>query len=58
MPSKVFAPLALLWAVLLVTAASSATTSDPGADMPVWPFALGTVAAVGVAAIWQVRRRP
>lgn len=31
---------------------------DPDADMPIWPFAAGTVAAVGVAAIWATRRRP
>lgn len=35
-----------------------ASPREPDADPPVWPFAAGTVAAVGVAALWATRRRP
>ncbi|MCV6986582.1 hypothetical protein H7H78_14450 [Mycobacterium shinjukuense] len=29
-----------------------------GDDVPAWPFALGTVAAVAAAALWAARRKP
>jgi MYXO-CTERM domain-containing protein len=34
----------------------AATSTDD--DVPVWPFAVGAVAAVAVGAVWAMRRRP
>src|SRR5262249_43406104 len=36
----------------------AATGTDGGAQLPVWPFVAVTVALVGAAAWWAVRRRP
>jgi copper resistance protein C len=36
----------------------AAARPDPGDDVPVWPFVVVTVLAVGAAALWAVRRRP
>ncbi len=46
--------------------AAQVSTGAPGSvvaatdanDVPTWPFVLGTVAVVAVAALWAVRRRP
>ena len=40
----------------LASASPAVPDSDP--DLPVWPFAVGTIAAVAVAAFWSVRRKP
>ncbi|EUA08132.1 hypothetical protein I546_4836 [Mycobacterium kansasii 732] len=37
-----------------VTVAESTTD----ADVPTWPFAVGTIAAVAAGALWAMRRRP
>lgn len=42
----------------LRTPGPAAAPRDPDADMPVWPFAVGTIVAVGVVAFWSTRRRP
>ena len=39
------------------TPGPSAAPSDAGDNVPVWPFVAITVAAVGAAALWEVRRR-
>jgi copper resistance protein C len=36
----------------------AAAGPDPNDDVPVWPFVVVTVLAVGGAALWAVRRRP
>ncbi|MDT5349845.1 MAG: copper resistance protein [Mycobacterium sp.] len=36
----------------------AAAANDTGDDVPVWPFVVITVAVVGAAALWAVRRRP
>lgn len=48
----------LLWAVVTVVALLTAAAPDPDGDMPVWPFAVGAIAAVAAGAFWSVRRRP
>jgi drug/metabolite transporter (DMT)-like permease len=48
----------LLWAAVAVVAVLTAAAPDPDGDMPVWPFAVGAIAAVAAAAFWSVRRRP
>jgi copper resistance protein C len=37
---------------------SAAPASDDDNDAPVWPFAAATVAAVGAALLWSMRRKP
>lgn len=37
---------------------SVAAANDTEDDLPAWPFALGTIAAVGAGALWAMRRRP
>ncbi|WP_211696997.1 hypothetical protein [Mycobacterium spongiae] len=32
--------------------------ADGDGDIPVWPFALGAIAAVAVGALWALRRGP
>ena len=39
-----------------ILASPAPPDSDP--DVPTWPLAVGVIIAVGIAAIWQVRRRP
>jgi len=39
-------------------AAAPSDTGDSGDQAPIWPFVLITVAIVGAAAWWAVRRRP
>jgi drug/metabolite transporter (DMT)-like permease len=48
----------LLWAVVSVVAVLTAAAPDPDGEMPVWPFAVGAIAAVAAGAYWSVRRRP
>ncbi|MCV7198917.1 hypothetical protein [Mycobacterium angelicum] len=31
---------------------------NEGDDVPVWPFALATIIAVGAGALWAMRRKP
>jgi hypothetical protein len=50
--------LGLLWAVVTLVAVLTAAAPDPDGDVPVWPFAVGAIAAVAAAAFWSVRRRP
>ena len=40
-----------------IVAVMAAPTNE-GDDVPVWPFALGTIIAVGAGALWAMRRRP
>jgi methionine-rich copper-binding protein CopC len=40
------------------TPGPAAARPDAGDDVPVWPFVVVTVLAVGAAALWAVRRRP
>jgi copper resistance protein C len=39
------------------TPGPAAAAPDSGDNVPVWPFVAITVAAVGAAALWEVRRR-
>jgi uncharacterized membrane protein (DUF4010 family) len=55
---RLVARVCLLGAVVAVVAILTAAAPDPGADMPVWPFAVGTVVAVAAGAFWAARRRP
>jgi hypothetical protein len=48
----------LLWAVASLVAVLTAAAPDPDGEMPVWPFAVGAIAAVAAGAYWSVRRRP
>ncbi|SOJ58029.1 Copper transport protein YcnJ [Mycobacterium simulans] len=40
------------------TPGPAAAASDEGGDIPTWPFAVGAIIAVGVGALWAIRRRP
>ena len=42
----------------LTTILASPASPDSDPDMPTWPLAVGVIIAVGIAAIWQVRRSP
>ena len=33
-------------------------SSDPGDDLPIWPFVLGAVILVGAGALWSLRNKP
>ena len=55
---RLISRVGLLWAVVAVVAVLTAAAPDPDGDMPVWPFAVGAIAAVAAAAFWSVRRRP
>lgn len=35
-----------------------AARTNEGDDAPLWPFAVGTIIAVGAGALWATRRKP
>ncbi|GAB3009909.1 hypothetical protein H7J11_23065 [Mycobacterium bourgelatii] len=49
------ASLGLATANAAITAVVAAPADD-GGDVPTWPFAVGTIAAVAVVALWAARR--
>jgi copper resistance protein C len=55
-------PVSGSWAFRLTVAGTgtpgpAAAPSDSGENAPIWPFVAITVAAVGAAVLWEVRRR-
>lgn len=52
------AGIGLLLAALVLSTATPApaVAATDANDVPTWPFVVGTVAAVAVAALWAVRR--
>ncbi|MCV7076213.1 hypothetical protein [Mycobacterium szulgai] len=47
-----------VWARGATTPGVVAAPPNEGDDVPVWPFALGTIIAVGAGALWAMRRKP